>query len=464
MKQDELKKIPGIDLLLRHEKIIPLIEKFGHELVTHCIRMAVNDQRRAILEEDGVFREDALFKTVLFQCKAIGQSSLKPVINATGIVLHTNLSRAPMGSHLLDEIAPILQGYSNLEFNLRTGSRGQRNDHVANLLQYITKAESGVVVNNNAAAVLLTLKTLAEGAEVIVSRGELIEIGGSFRIPDIMEASGATMVEVGTTNRTRIQDYERAITPHTKVLFKAHKSNYYIGGFTEETELDELVALARKHNLIVYYDLGSGLLRKPENLPLEDEPDVFSAIKAGVDVISFSGDKLLGGPQAGLIVGRKKLIDPIAKAPMMRALRVGKMTLAALSVCLRNYLRDEDLIQNMPLFAMLSRSSQTLQKLAEELKSALEAKDIQSSIVPSSAQVGGGTLPHLSIQSAAVEIQIPSFTSAKKVFSDLLLLEHPVLSILREGHLLCDVFSLFPAQFSAIASALATVLRHQREM
>ena len=243
-----------------------------------------------------------------------------------------------------------LSNYSNLEFDLKIGRRGQRNSHISELMKFVTQAEDAVVVNNNAAAVMLILKTFAEGKEVIISRGELIEIGGSFRIPEIMKASGCKMIEVGATNRTKLSDYENAITKDTALIFKAHKSNYYIDGFTEEVELSELSDLAREHELLFVYDLGSGLLRKPEGLPLEDEPDVRSSIKAGCDIVSFSGDKLLGGPQAGIIAGKSDLIQKIAKDPMMRALRVGKMTIAALSAVMRFYMKDEDLLTKVPIF------------------------------------------------------------------------------------------------------------------
>jgi L-seryl-tRNA(Ser) seleniumtransferase len=464
MKQHELKKLPGVDVLLNHPSIAPLVDTFGHNLVTHCVRTALDEQREAILKQEARYDADDLIDSIIFSCRSIGQSSLKPVINGSGIVLHTNLSRAPMGEHLLQQITPILQGYSNLEFNLQTGRRGQRNDHVTALIRYITRSEAAVVVNNNAAAVMLTLQTLAKGAEVIVSRGELIEIGGSFRIPDIMAASGATMVEVGTTNRTRIQDYEAAITPNTRILFKAHKSNYYIGGFTEEPTLAEMVALGKKHNCIVFYDMGSGLLRRPKTIPLEDEPDVYSAIEAGVDLISFSGDKLLGGPQAGMVVGKKALVDQLAKAPMMRALRVGKMTIAALTVSLRNYLRDEDLLANMPFFMMLNRSNEKLQQMAQELIDALAEHGLSSAMEASFTQVGGGSLPHLKIPSQAVEIALPEGVSPKSVFMALLRREYPVLTIVREGRLMVDVLSLFENQIAEVAHAIAEVCAQLQEV
>jgi len=346
--KEELKKIPGVDKLLNESKA--LIAESGVDLVKFAIRESIKSERENILAGNKYSGISKITSEINSIVKSIAETSLKPMINATGVVLHTNLARAPLGDYVQQEMQKILSGYSNLEFNLSTGKRGQRNCHISELIKFVTGAEDAVVVNNNAAAVMLCLKTFSEGGEAIISRGELIEIGGSFRIPDIMEASGAKMVEVGTTNRTRLSDYENAITNETKVILKAHKSNYYIGGFTEEVDNEELVKLAKKHNLIFIYDMGSGLLRKPEGLPLQKEPDVKSSLKAGIDLVTFSGDKLLGGPQAGIIAGKKKYVSKIARDPMMRALRVGKMTYAALSAVIKCYLKDEDLLTKVPIF------------------------------------------------------------------------------------------------------------------
>ena len=333
------------------------------------------------------------------------------------------------------------------------------------MIKFITKAEDAVVVNNNAAAVMLCLKTFAENNEVIISRGELIEIGGSFRIPEIMKASGAKMVEVGTTNRTRLSDYEEAITKNTKIIFKAHKSNYQISGFTEEVGLEKLSKLARKHNLLFIYDLGSGLLRRPEKLPLEREPDVLSSIKSGADIVSFSGDKLLGGPQAGIIVGRKELIRKIAKTPLMRTLRVGKFTISALSTVISYYLKEEKLLNNIPMFMLLNRNKNELEKLAEKLLQEFKKNNIKAEIVDSFAQVGGGTLPDLKIDSYAVKLINSSKDDkfAEKLFKKLLQLEQPVLGILREGNLLFDVHSIFEEDIQIIYEAVDMILSKERK-
>ncbi|MFC1888059.1 L-seryl-tRNA(Sec) selenium transferase, partial [Candidatus Cloacimonadota bacterium] len=364
------------------------------------------------------------------------------------------------GKASLEKIGSIISGYSNLEFNLNTGKRGQRNDHIKELLTYITGAENVVVVNNNAAAVFLTLLTFAKGKEVIVSRGELIEIGGSFRIPDIMKLSGAKMVEVGTTNRTRIKDYEEAITDKTRILFKAHKSNYEIKGFSEEVGIEELTELTKKYNLIMFYDIGSGLLRKPEGLKLKDEPDVLGSLNAGADLVSFSGDKLLGGPQAGIIAGKKELINKLAKSPLMRALRVGKLTMSALQHSISAYLDDSRLAEEIPIFEMLNRDSSDLKLLAEDLQSELSKLGIRSEVVSSKAQVGGGTLPGLEIESFGVQLSYEGKDRkfAQKLFRKLLDLEDPVLGILREGKLIFDVLSVFKEDISELAARVAKVM------
>lgn len=452
--KDELRKIPGIDKLIKISEIVELEQQHGDELVRFCLREVVNNIRHSVLTGQKAPETDEILNLVKSRINNLANSTLKPVINATGIVLHTNLARAPLGENVLNKLTPFITGYSNLEFNLATGRRGHRNDHISDLIKYVTGAESAVVVNNNAAAVLLLLKTFAEGGEVIVSRGELIEIGGSFRIPDIMEASGAKMIEVGATNRTRISDYEKAITENTRVLFKAHKSNYYIGGFTEEAELEELTALAKKHKLLFIYDMGSGLLRKPGNLDLAEEPDVKSALKLGCDLISFSGDKLLGGPQAGIICGKKELISKLAKAPLMRALRVGKLTIAALSAVITSYFRDEDLLNDVPIFQLLNRDKTELESLGDKLRGYLSEHNLESELIASITQVGGGTLPHVKVNSLAVKLVLPSNTGTKDLFLDLLKLPKPILAVLREGDIIFDLMTLFEHDLEYIASAV----------
>ncbi len=453
---ENIKKIPSVSSLLNQKEIKEAVDSYGRELVVFSIRRTLEQFRNDQTLKTKEISMAEIIRAVLKNIRSITDRTLLPVINATGIVLHTNLGRAPLGEFVLQELKPIVTGYSNLEYDLDRGKRGQRNDHIRDLLKYITGAEDAVVVNNNAAAVLLCLKTFASRKEVIISRGELIEIGGSFRIPKIMKASGAKMVEVGTTNRTRISDYENAITSSTRILFKAHKSNYFIGGFSEEVSLNQLSLLARKYNLLFIYDLGSGLLRKPQGLPLENEPDVKSSLSAGVDIVTFSGDKLLGGPQAGIIAGRKDLVKKISRSPLMRVLRVGKLTLAALRGVIFSYLKDDNLRDNLPLFQLLNRTCETKNDIAKKLVAELKKEEIDSEILSTTAHVGGGSLPELEIKSYAVRVKI---RNPRDVFHQLLKLKKPVIGILREGSLMFDVQCLKLEEIKPLAIALQLLIK-----
>lgn len=462
-----LRKLPGVDKVLSQESMQKQIGKTGTELVAFTVRAVIEDMRKKILADGGLATMEEIVKKSEETIALITQPLLKEVINATGIVIHTNLGRAPLGMKVLGDITGVIQGYSNLEYDLNTAQRGHRLDHVVPLITYLAKAEDAVVVNNNAAGIMLALSTFAKGKEVIISRGELIEIGDSFRIPEILTASGAILVEVGTTNKTKRSDYERAIGSNTAMIMKAHRSNFDIVGFTEEVSVRELADLAHQQGLPFLYDIGSGLIRKPKNLPLEKEPDVESAIIAGADLVAFSGDKLLGGPQAGIVAGKKEYITAIRKAPMMRALRVDKFTLAALSSVARSYVTDKTLIENNPLFAMLEQSDEALKHKADELLIKLKDRDVAATIVKSTGRCGGGTLPSLEIPSYAVMLfsdkrsQKERSAFAEQVFNKLHLSKRPIIGILRQGELLFDVLTLAEADFSFIAEELARVLRDE---
>jgi L-seryl-tRNA(Ser) seleniumtransferase len=460
MNKTEFRKIPKVDILQQESEIKEITVKVGTKLVTELIRSELEEVRKQVKAGKPAAEKKEIVKMIYQKAEQFYQPSLKKVINATGIVLHTNLARAPLGNKILSKMLPTLSGYSNLEFDLKKAERGQRNKHVEDVIKFITGAQAALVVNNNAAAVMLCLQQFAQGKEAIISRGELVEIGGSFRIPDIMRSSGAKMVEVGTTNRTHLEDYENAITENTKVIFKAHKSNYYIQGFTEEAEISQLAALAKQNGLIFIYDIGSGLLRKPQNLPLQNEPDIKNAIKMGANLVTFSGDKLLGGPQAGIIVGNNNLVGKLAKTPMMRALRVGKMSLAALSMVTRAYLQDETLLQEIPLFQMLNYTQKELQNKAEALSELLAKEKVKYKIVDSISQVGGGTLPALKLPGKAIMLLPPHKDKrfAQKVHAKLLQLAVPVLAILREGQLFLDVRTIFPSDYQIIAQNIKFVL------
>ena len=456
IKNKNLRSLPSVDALLRHNGVSPLIMRHGRELVTWAVRAEIALARDAAAA--AAPDPDALAGRVALRVKAIVASSLKPVINATGVILHTNLGRAVLGEAVLADMAGIISGYSNIEFDTATGRRGDRHNHVAALLSFLTGAQDALVVNNNAAGIVLVLSTLAKKREVIISRGELIEIGGEFRIPDIMATAGSRMVEVGTTNRTRIADYEKAITPKTAVIFKAHRSNFSVKGFTEEASLEQCASLAAKKGLPFVYDIGSGLLKRPCSLPLQNEPDVASALSRGADLVLFSGDKLLGGPQAGIIAGKKDLVERLAKAPLMRALRVGKLTMAALSSACRSYLDEGALVKNNPTFAMLSKKQEETRRLAAMLQDMLEGRGITARVEDTNGQCGGGTLPELSIPSCAVVLEKKGPRQedpTKRIFDRLCAAERPVVAVLREGSLVFDMLAVREPEISVLAEAIA---------
>lgn len=462
--KDKLRELPGVDLFLTREKIIEAVSLFGREPVTYAVRETLTQARNTILNGQNAPSTEQLVASVCRLVQNIFTPSLKSVVNATGVVIHTNLGRAPLGQKVLEEIKYIILEYSNLEFDLKHAARGKRNQHVVPLLKFITGAEDAVVVNNNAAGLILALHTLAHNREVIISRGELIEIGGSFRIPDILAASGAKMVEVGTTNKTHLSDYENAVNENTALILKVHKSNYTIEGFAEEVPLKDLVKLAHSKDLPVLYDIGSGLLRKPEGLPLEDEPDVKTAAAEGADLVAFSGDKLLGGPQAGIVVGKKEYIARLNRAPLMRALRVGKLTLAALSTVIRCYLNRRDLVESLPLFSILEQPEDELKRKADVLQRKLTDAGVDADVVKSTGRCGGGTLPKLKINSYAVVLngghRSPKARSsfAETVFHRLLDLDYPIIGILRRGDVLFDVLTLSETDFPYITSAISEAL------
>lgn len=456
----ELRKLPGVDRLLALPQVSTLAATFGRPLVTGAVRQAIEAARHDIVAGNPAPDADQLALQIEARVRRIAEPSLRPVINATGIVLHTNLGRAPLGGALLREITACLAGYTNLEFDLGQACRGSRADHIAELICWCTGAEDGIVVNNNAAAVMLALHTLARGREVLVSRGELIEIGGSFRIPEIMEASGAVMREVGTTNRTHLQDYERAITSDTAIIFKAHTSNYRITGFTAQPPAAELATLARAHGLLFVHDIGSGLLRRPQNLDLAAEPDIRHALADGADLVTFSCDKLLGGPQAGIAAGAHAVVSRLARTPMMRALRVGKLTIAALQATLRQYLSDDAPPAGIPVCTMLERPLDAVAELAAALQQQLASRGIAARTGESQGQCGGGAVPDVRIPSVAVILDdsgrdLPGGrTLAEKRYLDLLQADPPVLGVLRKGRLLFDMLTVSTEDIPAMAAAI----------
>jgi L-seryl-tRNA(Ser) seleniumtransferase len=459
MQKKHLQKIPGVDYILEQNEIKELKKNFSDEFIKYSIRTVLNEIRSHSKKQIEVPSVHEIVEHVVNFVETNNRPTLKRVINASGIVLHTNLGRAPLGQNIFEQIKPAIVGYSNLEFDLNTGRRGKRTDHVIELLKFLTGAESALIVNNNAAALSLVLRTFAEEKETIISRGELIEIGGSFRLPEIMEASVTKMLEVGTTNRTRLSDYKKAITNKTAIILKTHKSNYAIEGFTEEVGLKELSALSKKNKLLMVYDIGSGLLFDQEKKELMQEPVVKKSFAAGADIVTFSCDKLLGGPQAGIIAGKKKLLDKISKNPLMRTYRVDKLTIAILSAVLRSYIKSKDRV-DLPIFNLLQRKKEDLEYLARRLKQEFDNLQLNAVIRESEAFSGGGSLPQVKLDSYSVTLIPPDNNKnfAKNIYRRLLTTEFPVLSILRKGEIHFDVFTIFENDIPTITKMVKSVV------
>lgn len=421
-RQQYLSRIPKVDNILSTSDIKKLLEKFPRNIVLEAIRTVLEELRNSIneateeeIESIAVDVED-LIPIISKLIEKIMTPSLKKVINATGVIIHTNLGRAPLSEQVLDSLKKLSEGYSNLEYDLIKGRRGDRQIHVRALLTTITNAEDAMVVNNNAAAVLLALNSLANGQEVIVSRGQLIEIGGSFRIPDVISSSGAIIREVGTTNKTRLSDYQKAIIEETAVILRAHTSNYRIVGFTEQVSLNDLVKLGHQYNINIMDDLGSGVLLELEVEGFEDEPTVKSSVEAGTDVITFSGDKLLGGPQAGIILGKSELVEKMRTNPLARALRVDKMILVALETTLRLYLDPKMAKSQVPVIQMITcpigKVAHMSRSIERRLKEELGNKcDID--IKKDYSKVGGGALPLLNLETRVVTLSTNTISSDK---------------------------------------------------
>ena len=443
--QERLSKLPKVDALLATPQTQELLKAYSRAQVVHGLRMQLETLRQRMLQgegPDGEFTEASFFEAVESDLRAKRQPSLRRLINATGIVLHTNLGRAPLAKSAIEAVAVVARGYSNLEYDLAAGKRGSRHAHVERLLRELTGAEAAVVVNNNAAAVMLAVNTLAKDAEVITSRGELIEIGGSFRIPDVIERSEAELVEVGTTNKTRIDDYANAITNRTRILLKVHQSNFKIVGFTSAAQREEMVALARARGLLVVEDLGSGILVDPVAFGLPDETTVREVVDAGVDLVTFSGDKLLGGPQAGILVGRADLIAAMKKNPLMRALRPGKLNLAALEATLLLYLDEDRLKDSLPVLAMLTASEEKLKAKAQTLCDALGAfPGVHAEVKQGESFSGGGSLPDEAIPTWLVAIRMDRF-SPDELTRRLHAQSPPIVARIADDALILDVRTL----------------------
>jgi L-seryl-tRNA(Ser) seleniumtransferase len=455
---ERLRSLPAVHRLLDHPLVAELAQRHSHKLVSKAAGDVIGEVRHRILQGESEVDADLDRLAVAVAEKVRRQFELhyRAVINATGVVLHTNLGRAPLSDAAVEAIERTARGYTNLELNLSTGERGSRYDHVERLICELTGAEAALVVNNNAAAVLLVLTEMAKGKNVIISRGQLVEIGGSFRVSEVMRASGANLVEVGTTNKTHEYDYERAIDDDTALILRVHTSNFRVVGFTYQPSLHDLVALAHARNVPVYEDLGSGSLFDLRSHGIGDEPTVRETVRAGVDICSFSGDKLLGATQAGIIVGKQEYIKRLKKNQLTRALRVDKLTLAALEATLRQYLDEDAVKRDNPTLWMLLRTQETMRPEAERLQAGLQAvfgdlADVK--IEPGMSQVGGGSLPTEELPTWHVTVNTRHF-SLTELEHQLRHVPLPVMTTMRKEAMHFDVRTIFPREIESVVESV----------
>jgi L-seryl-tRNA(Ser) seleniumtransferase len=457
------RKLPSTDELVHSTDLRPLVARDGQPAVTAAARTVLERLRQQIANHS---IDDAKIDLALsglpaaidHELRSALGYSLRPVINATGVILHTNLGRAPLSGSAIDHIRDTAATYSNLEFDLAGGTRGQRDIHADRLFQQIFASVdhnapplSTLVVNNNAAAVLLALNTLADGGEVIVSRGELVEIGGSFRIPDVMSKSNASLREVGTTNRTRVADYERAITDRTRLLLRVHRSNFEISGFTEQPALDDLVALARRRNIPLMEDLGSGSLVDLRSIGINGEPSVLDSLRSGVDVVTYSGDKLLGGPQSGIISGRPDLVARMRSNSLFRALRVDKLTYAALEATLLAYIKQDH--DTIPSLRMMRLSKDSIRHRAQHLQSKLSATNLATELIDGESIIGGGAAPSATLPTTLLAITHRSL-SASELSGALRNSQPPIIARVEDARVLLDLRTVLPHQDDSILASM----------
>lgn len=452
-----LRELPSVDRLLRLPVAIDLADEYGRSLTVEAVRHVLDDHRRAIQAGDEAYTPAPamLMQEAREWLAAFLAPTLKPVINATGVIVHTNLGRAPLSQNALEAMRTVAQGYSNLEYDLDAGRRGSRTVHAETLLTRLTDTEAALVVNNNAAAVLLMLSALCRDREVIISRGQLVEIGGGFRVPDVMAQSGAHLVEVGTTNRTHVSDYANAINENTAAILVAHYSNYKIIGFTTEPSLAELAELAHEHDILLLYDQGSGALLDTSPYGLEPEPTVLHGVEAGCDVVSFSGDKLLGGPQAGIVCGRSDAIAHLKRHPLARAMRADKLCLAALSATLTHYLTDSVLAE-VPVWRMIGQSLTEIEETAYTWAARLQEQGIQAQTVDGRSTVGGGSLPGTSLPTRLVAID---HADVEGVSRALRREKTAVVGRVQDDQLLIDPRTVLPEQVENLLQSLINCLQ-----
>ncbi|WP_027358735.1 L-seryl-tRNA(Sec) selenium transferase [Desulforegula conservatrix] len=471
LKNEILKKLPKVDGVLLEILENSEFDAIPRSVILKSARETIETERRRIIEtaDESTLKNidhDFIINEIMAKSLKAMKPNLIPLVNATGVVIHTNLGRSPLCRDALDQIMLVARGFSNLEFNLATGKRGIRYAAVEELVCEISGAEAAMAVNNNAAAVMLCLDTLARGREAIVSRGELVEIGGSFRIPDVMTKSGAILREIGTTNRTHLRDYEAAINENTALILKVHTSNFAVMGFTSNVPLSELSDLGKKQGIPVMEDLGSGTFIDFSKYGMVYEPTVQESVASGADVISFSGDKLLGGPQAGIIVGKKEIIAEIRKNPLTRALRIDKMTLAGLEATLRHYREEKDAVSKIPTLRMLTMPVETIEAKALALKNEIDGlnhPDLEARILPLSSKAGGGSLPAQNLPSKGIGLSIKNM-SANRIEKEMRGNTPPVIGRIEEDLFIMDLRTIEPDEFDTIKEALALILQKYKGM
>ena len=460
MSKQLLSQIPAINKILLLDEVKLLIQEYSEVAVKSAIKNYIDEIKQEILNEElhEVPSLENIVEVVTQIVKNEDKNSLRRVINATGTILHTNLGRSLLSQKIKENIESVAFNYSNLEFDIDNKKRGSRYVHLIDIIKKLTGAEDVLVVNNNAAAVLLTLNTLVKDKEIVVSRGELVEIGGAFRIPEIIKLSGGTPIEVGTTNKTHLKDYENAITDNTGALLKVHTSNYKIVGFTKEVSNEEISYLARENELVSINDLGSGQFVDFSRFGLPYEPTVKEVLDSGIDIVTFSGDKLLGGPQAGIIVGKKEYIEQMKKNQLTRALRVDKMTLAALEATLKLYLDEKEALEHIPTLHMISLSKERLLGKADVFKTRLCDLDFKITIAEDKAEVGGGSYPASYLDSVVVKLEHPRL-SATDIERRLLEVEIPIITRIKDNELIFDMRTLRTREFDLVKQALIEVVK-----
>jgi L-seryl-tRNA(Ser) seleniumtransferase len=448
---DTLRSLPSVHQILEEPEVQALIGAHGRPVVRFAVQRVLDAERRA----GAVAGPPARWARIAQVIDALRRPRLRPVINATGVILHTNLGRAPLAPAAAEAAARIAARYSTLEFDAGTGRRGRRHDLVSEALRYLTGVEAAAVVNNCAAAVLLMLSALAKGKEVIVARGELVEIGGGFRMPDVMRLSGARMVEVGTTNRTRVDDYVRAITPRTAAILKVHASNFQVVGFTESADLPALAAVAHDHGVLLLHDLGSGALLDTSTYGLSEEPRIQDSIQAGVDLTACSADKMLGGPQAGLLLGRAELVDRVIKHPLARAVRVDKMTVAALAATLDLYLTQAT--ASLPVWAMIGAPAEAVERRVRTWQYRLAERGLSAAVISGESTVGGGSLPGERLPTTLLAIR-PGRGGAAQLLRRLREREPPVIGRIEHDQVLLDPRTVLPDEDDTLIEAVTAAL------